>query len=533
MKPNWQSKTGWRYCFFGLILGYGILYAPFGINETDGGFLTGLAWQMISGKTLYADVVYVRPPLPVWLRTLELQLFPDYGSILTERWIFYAKVALYSWLGAAVLSQGVRRWQLAALGFVLSAHCYPAAAWHTVDGILFGALSIWCWTNWRGYWPAVFSGLFMASTILCKQSFYPMPLVGALLVLSDQTRPRRRTESWIAFAAFAGVILFFAAYLYAGNRLSAFLQLTSGAASGNEALQHGVLDYFRIQPVLLSLSVLMLVAAGWWAWKRQRPTAVFWAWFGWLLLLAGAYTWAIFRRQEFTAPFAQTRLLFWMAGCWWAYRAVRQQRHDALFALLALSWCASVSWGYNLPVLFALPWAYVAWEISTRLSSAAYPGGRLGWAPAGALILLLAVFRWGYAFVYRDGPRAAMTEHLGAIFPSLTGIYSTPETAEKYRELRDLTARYGPHFKTLPAFPLANYLTHTPPPLPLDWVVQREMGRAGPQVDSLLQREKPVLLVEKAYLPRLDSDPELWLTRNAVKQGRVVEETQHFAVVRL
>ena len=54
-----------KWLFFSLLAAYCLCYAPYGVNETDGGFVTGLAWQTLQGKTLYGDVVYVRPPLPV------------------------------------------------------------------------------------------------------------------------------------------------------------------------------------------------------------------------------------------------------------------------------------------------------------------------------------------------------------------------------------------------------------------------------------------------------------------------------------
>ncbi|MBC7777904.1 MAG: hypothetical protein H7246_20895, partial [Phycisphaerae bacterium] len=136
------SKVLWKLLFFSIVAGYCLYYAPFGVNETDGGFLTGLGWQVLNGKVLYLDIIYVRPPLPVWLRALELQILPEHFAVLGERWVFYGKVALYSWLGAAVaVGSSSRQWQLAVLGFVVSAHCYPPMAWHTVDGILFAVLA--------------------------------------------------------------------------------------------------------------------------------------------------------------------------------------------------------------------------------------------------------------------------------------------------------------------------------------------------------------------------------------------------------
>ena len=180
-----RDRMLWMVVFFGLLAGYCFCYAPWGINETDGGFLTGLAWQVLSGKTLYQDVIYVRPPLPVWLRAIEMHILPEHWAVLGERWIFYLKVGLYSWCGAAVLASAARRWMLAAFGFVVSVHCYPPMAWHTVDGILFSVLGIWCVKKipWSG--GAVLAGVSICAALLCKQSFYPIVAVFAGMVLFD------------------------------------------------------------------------------------------------------------------------------------------------------------------------------------------------------------------------------------------------------------------------------------------------------------------------------------------------------------
>ncbi|MBL7795989.1 MAG: hypothetical protein JNJ90_05735 [Saprospiraceae bacterium] len=523
-----KSARLWPLLFFTIVAAYCLLYAPFGINETDGGFLSGLAWQVLSGKTLYADLVYVRPPLPVWLRALELTLLPEHLAVLGERWIFYLKVAAYSWLGAAVLARGAYRWQLAAFAFVLSVHCYPPAAWHTTDGLLFGALAIWCRSQVPGWRGGFFSGLFLVAVLLCKQSFYPM----ALLWLVPMGGSVLAGTAGVALGA-GGIW----AYLFSKNLLGPFLAMTTSATNSGQALQHGVLDYFRIQPVLAGLTVVLLAPAGWFWWKKKHRQTTFWLWVLWLAALAGSYAWTIAERQEFTAPFAQTRLLFWVAVGYGAWQWKRETQNSKLKTqnsnlLLALCWCASVSWGYNLPVLFAVPWAYAALEISRRLLTSAFPDkSPTGWSIV-ALVALLALFRWGYAWVYRDGPRAAMTEHLGDIFPKLSGIYSNPETAALYRDLDDLTRRYGPNVKTLPAFPQANFLTGTRPPLPLDWVVAREMGAGRAKVEAEVAHTPIIFLVEKTFAGQLQNDPEMYLANSIFMSGSVVEETQFFWVLR-
>ncbi len=534
-------------------------------------FLTGLAWQILNGKTLYQDIVYVRPPLPVWLRALELQLLPNQWAILGERWIFYIKVATYSWLAAAILTNGQDRWRLATFGFVVSAHCYPAAAWHTVDGILFAVFSAWCLFKMPGRWSVMLAGVALFAALLCKQSFYPLAFFG--LVAAWLFKPDRFLKPirfrWLQFSAgfLLSTALFFS-YLYQNNLVAGFLRMTNGAASGGQGLQHGILDFFRISPLLLVVSGLLLGVAVW-CWKKQQPKMLYATWVIWLAALIGSYAFSIWQRQDFTVPFAQSRLLFWLAFGLICYKIVHSSSFilqvPALF-LLSISWCAAVSWGYNLPILFATPGVWAVLEISRRIfqiNKTAQRGNNwnaddtddadlhglkeipllsansassafqlpLRLASLLALVALLTIFRFGYEFVYRDGRRSEMTENLGRIFPALSGIYSNAETADLYKELKMLADRYGPNVKTLPSFPQANFLTNTAPPLPLDWVVAREMNTDSAFVMRVLQEKKPVLFIEKQYLTTIETDPQLALVRSIVRSATRLEETPHFLVV--
>jgi len=580
--------------FFTLVVGYCLYYAPFGVNETDGGFLTGLAWQVLNGKVLYHDIVYVRPPLPVWLRAMELQILPEHLAVLGERWIFYIKIALYSWLGAAVLTLGERRWVLAVFGFVVSAHCYPPMAWHTVDGILFAVMAAFFATeggmafrpsgeaaftaqtnSFRGVNAsgpdglkaipplAALAGVCLFCALLCKQSFYPLlPLFALFLFLEKENRWRK--TAWF-FGVFLLCTVLFSNYLYQNNTLSAFFQMTSGAASGGQALQHGILDYFRITPELALPSILLLIPVAWWFWKGKNPRLALMAWSMWLIALVTSYAAITWLRQDHTVPFAQSRVMFWVAVFWTGFtvltgftgwtglrgvgffwtgftgwtglRGVLFRKKGGInpvnpvqhigpsVLLLGITWCASVSWGYNLPILFATPWVWAGMEITTVIAESVKPYRFV------MLLFLLLSFRVGHEFVYRDGRRSEMQVPMGSIFPALSGIYSDPETAELYRDLKQLVVRYGPNFKTLPAFPQANFLTKTSPPLPLDWVVNRETNGDNTLIFKNLKEIQPVVFIQKSFREKIESDPEMEVVRKIFQNGKVVAETKHFWVI--
>jgi hypothetical protein len=525
----------YRILFLLIVLAYCLCYAPFGINETDGGFLTALAWQLEQGKALYRDVVYVRPPLPVWERYLELQLLPDQWAVLAERWLFYLKAALYSWLGAAVLTAGSRQSILAIAGFIVSVHCYPAAAWHTVDGILWAVLAVWCFYRNRT-WADVAGGVALAAALLCKQSFYPLALLLPLLMYGAPVR--RWLRGGMGFAA---TLSSTAVVLAMQGAWSDYWVQTAGAGTLGQLIQHGLTDYLRLQPVaVLPAGILLLpVAHRLWGQRqnsRSKVPLIFWA--AALCWLAGTYVLKIQERQAFTLAYAQMRFLFWLSA---GHLLLEWGRGKASWialrfpvALLLVAWSSALSWGYNLPVLFAVPMVWTVVQVSERLWEVAYgqtDTARIrNWLQLGILAGLLGMYRFSYEFVYRDGRRAQMTASLAVVFPRLQGIYTTGEHWELYADLRRLSQKY-PIFKTLPSFPSANYLCDTAPLLPLDWVVEREMGSAREKVRDAADRMRPVWFVEKTYANRLAEDEQLIFTREILKKEHILEETSHFWVI--
>jgi hypothetical protein len=94
----------------------------------------------------------------------------------------------------------------------------------------------------------------------------------------------------------------------------------------------------------------------------------------------------------------------------------------------------------------------------------------------GIIFLLVSwVFAMLYQFPYRDQPRDMLNYDAGDVFPRLSYIYTGPYLYNKCSELKELSGEYEGAFAVLPAFPLAHYLTDTPPSLPLDWAHNVEM----------------------------------------------------------
>jgi hypothetical protein len=440
---------------------------------------------------------------------------------------------------------------LATCGFIVSVHSYPACAWHTVDGILFSVLSLWLYAGSQISRSSLFfrssaAGFALVAALLCKQSFYPLAVLFPALLLLWNHPLKKQGLRGFATGILLCTALFFS-YLHQNNLLENYFNMTGAAASGGQALQHGILDYLRIKPVLALCSVLLWSPVVWWFWKRTRVRTAHIAWRLWLVFLLATYSTECWKQAAFTAPFAQARLFFLVGAAfagWQMYEWYKNKKGASilktglpqhivvLLALLAVSWSASVSWGYNLPILFATPWVFAGMEIGRMLWGADRQKPFPVYGHLAVIALLLAVARFSYEFVYRDGKRSEMTEHLGAVFPQLRGIYSTPETAGLYKDMQELSRRYGPDFAVLPAFPQAHFLTGTCSPLPLDWVVRRETNGNNDLIMSNLETARPVLFIQKSFLEKIETDPELALTKQLMERGSFLEETPFFRVVR-
>lgn len=528
-----EDKTAWL--FFAIVVSYCWIYAPFGINETDGGFITALAWRVLNGELPYQDFIYVRPPASIYLRALEMTVLPDSWEVIGGRILFYLKIGLYTFLAAAVLSQEKINWNIATIGFILSVHNYPAAPWHTVDGLLFASLASYFLFK---YPKALFLvALFTVVAMLCKQSFYPLLFIVSCAAF--WVHGKKMALRLLIYLASLLALLFFI-FQWMGI-WPGFLFWTQGATQITDLIQFSILDYFRLNPKVLAISLLLIPAFL----SRKIIIPQKYYWYSFLFGLMVLYVYDIVQARDFVLPGDQIRLLFLLAIAWqirmlymmWSSGEPigKWGKHGRdwikLTTLLSVSWMASVSWGYNLPILFSLPIVYALFEISkevewgTRKELHHY----FSWA---LIACLLVVFRLANTFVYRDGPRIEMNYPLAKVSPKLTGIYSNKATYKKYLELNQFVQEHNACYVVLPSFPQAHYLTNTQSSLPLDWVIQVEYNRQTESLQAAMDAlDDCIVLIEKEYLDKM-SNPKFEISNYALNNWQKVKELDYFFVLK-
>lgn len=597
--PRPLDSRGAAVVFAVLIpLAYLALYAPYGIDTTDFGFFYGHPWRVLLGEVPFRDFYYTKPPASLYWHALWLGLTPERMSVLAGKAGFLAEMLAGAWLGALFLRRvfdfdrlGLPVPLLATAAFVFGVHSFPAMPWHTADGALFGAAALYAAVRGTGAGAGlpsararladclrevasgVIAGVLAGVAVLTKQSFLFVPVAVFLVALVFHSRRR-------AAGAAAGTALCLGAFvilcMHAGI-WSAFRAQTTGGLSLHEALEAGLFIYLRqplglpavavggwllpviasrlggraprwisrpwrlIRRLLLPVPLYFLALTIWYV--HTALTSREWIGYGasWPMLLVTAGGVMTLLPRHVLAPFARRDGLR-------SAVARRIGPSVGFGAALLLAWSTGISGGYKVPAFFAAPLllgaALLHVFISDRLADR--PGADQGAAGRSAPLLWLVLvcgvimFRAGYerpyVFPARDMPRSSLTHDAGAVFPRLTGVLVDTQCLELLHELRDLRARYGPNYKTLPGFPLAYLLTGDRPALSAEWLQDWEINGETETVYQQLVDRDIVVLFERDQLDTISPDGYA-RTRYTVparvrREWRQVDETRHFVVFR-
>ncbi|WP_165067157.1 hypothetical protein [Desulfovibrio sp. ZJ200] len=539
------TKNAWVWAAAVLTpLAYLWLYTPYGMDTTDFGYFYGYAWRILQGQVPYRDFYYIKPALPLYWHAFWMWLTPESLNVLAGKAGFVAGMLGASWFAALFLRKLYRLEDLdlplpllATLGFVWGVHSFPHMPWHTVDGILFAGAALWaavCGWPWA-------AGILAGSAMLCKQSFLLMPF--GVLLLIWLTRPRRR-EVFYCLAAWLALLALVYAFLRHAGAWAPFLRMTTGQLDIREALDAGILIYLRQNWWLPALAMLPRLAAH--AAKKNLPAAGQPAYI-YLLLLAGCYIFEVLRGKTWIGYGLSWPTLFMILGgvcilfpqvflTRWLRDGIaphpRLRASAGLGVGLLTAWSVAISGGYKIPAFFAVPLLFSLLLIHVRLGGKARP---LAWF---ALLTGLLIFGIGYQYPYvfptRPMPRSALTLDAGQIYPKARGVMVDAQMYAKLAELKQLRAKYGPRYKTLPGFSFAYYLADDPPMYGSDWLIDWEINAEVDALYAELLQKKLTVFMERDQMDTLKADAYeragYSVPQRVRREWRIVEETPHFVV---
>lgn len=540
------SNQVFKLLFFLLPLIYFLLYAWYGFDDTDQGFILSLSYRITTGEVPHTDFIYVRPPLTPLLHSLEMALLPENIEMIGMRFFGY----IYLWLSVLFSVLALRNafdfsklqvspWLIGCLGFFVSMHNYPPMAWHTIDGALFTALGAYLFTRGdKGHWFWLVGALVAwGMAPLAKQPYAVVPLVG--LVALFWVYPWRRAFRGLVGAAGVGVGLLAFLYLIAPGKefVTDMIAQSTGSTSGQDIIWPGVKMY--VWPTIYAIIPLAILWAALRFLKIKAAPVIYLAAFGIaFLIFYFIHVYLTFKNEIYMPPRYGTYHALWVFGTVAAgYFLLRKEKQMALIlTLCAGSWAASISWGYPAPVHYMIPGLFMVLYFLVKEAKAKIPNWYFPAIAVGAFVCYFLM----YQYPFREPHRSELTYHLGDHFPKMNYIYTNQEMYEKYGEVKQLHEKYGDNFSVLPAMPVANYLTNTTPPLQIDWAHDAEIAyKYGlERILRKLEETRPVIFVDKAdgfkdAYERKDGHYKSSLTKHVMEEWTKLEDSKYYHVYTL
>lgn len=533
--PNQVFKA----LFFALPLIYFLLYAWYGFDDTDQGFILSLSYRITLGEIPHQDFLYVRPALTPLLHALEMWLLPENIEVIGMRFFGY----FYLWLSVyfSVLafrnffdfkSLKVSVWLIGCLGFMVSMHNYPPMAWHTIDGALFTALGAWFFTK-GDRWPWLAAALVAwGMAPLAKQPFAVVPLVG--LVALFWVYPWKKASLGVLGATGVGLLALAGLTLLLGKEfIQEMLTQSTGATESKDILWPGVKMY--VWPTAYAILPLIALWAGMRFFKVKAAPTIYLLAFGIAaLVFYSVHVYLTFKNEIYMPPRYGTYhalLVFGFLSS--GYFLLGKEKKMALIITMCFgSWAASISWGYPAPAHYMVPALFMVLYFLVKEGKAVVPHWYFPAITMGAFVCYFLM----YQYPFREPIRSELTYHLGDLYPKMNYVYTHKELYEKYAEVKSLHEKYGDSFSVLPAMPVANYLTNTQPPIQIDWAHDAEIAYEYglERILRKMEETRPVIFVDKVDGPRdafvRTEHYGSALTRHVIEEWTKLEETEYYDV---
>lgn len=489
--------------FIGITLFYVLFYGPYGYDDADGGYTLALSWRLYNGELPYKDFIIVRPPLSPIFHSLFFYIIPDNFQLIFDRTLCYVLFALSSLFGALTIKLKfpeieIDVYLLASIGFVFSIVNFPPMAWHTLDGIFFASIGVYILTKYSSVLSIPLGILFLFLSALCKQPFYLLP-VAALSYIALLTRDVKR----VIIAATSLMLLVGCFYytLHALNILDGFIAQTTGSTTITDLLI-ACGNYLSVNSFYFLLPIIFWV-------MFRTPFTVLgltfdkkWVPFIFISLLLILpmllYLKALFFTNDSKLQVYRANttaiMLFIVTILLILANIVNSSKWITLVFLILISWCASISWSYQTPVLFSVPLVFGFFVTAQKY----FELKKVTNLAFFTLTVAFATYLIAYQKPYGNPMRNELNYSVGNIFSKLYFIKVGKETHEKYSEFSQLVQRYGNNFKTLPGMPLSNFLTNSKSPIKLDWVFNAEAQNENQNIISQLKNKKTTIFIEKA-----------------------------------
>ena len=499
-----------------------------GYSPTDDGMILALARRLVSGEVPHRDFISVRP-VGSGLVHAPFLLAGELGY-WTSRWFVWCQFGAIAWACVRVLESytqplGGRRFALAVLVFIATAHYVPPMAWHTIDGVCATCMGV-ALVRTRAGRARTLGYVLIGFSCICKQSFVVSATV--TFVALGGHRSWRHVAAVLAPGALYIIVLGLAGALHDAVQQ---LTLTSGP------LLDGMYEMYTglNSRVGIVLGILVLVVDRWAGHRAARWARA--------LVVAPLFFGLFVRVLPWPIPLAFPMYSFTLV----AYLAIavvaqRGENRSLVLIALALGVAASLSHGYLTPAIASgMLVIAVTLPRSDRLADGLVPDAALLGLTALALAAFITVRT---QYVYLDDARH-LTHDLGTTLPGGRLIRTNERTHAFLADLRrtsDAVTARGRRYAIVPDAAGWWAFAAQPNPLDVDWWIDVELGFDHPAlvhraVNALdAQRGRITMLVQKygadalatGLVPVSDEDEDSSILPYLRAHWREVGETAFF-----
>ena len=470
-----------------------MLFSWIGFNPTDEGFVLAGSRRLLLGQIPHVDFISIRPVGSSLLHIPEV-LWGGDRTFYISRLVVLIQFAIVAYLWVKISEKILKlrikpfyRILFALVNFVFCLHTFPLMAWATVDGIFLCTVGIY-WSNLGNPLFRALGFFTMGLAVLCKQNFAVVP-IGVFIINGYFKRPQ-----YLLFAFLPSVLYLFMLWRYQ-FLVEGWHQITLRSELKETGFKTYGTSIGFWMGVLFPLAVELLSK------KFDRFFKNFDFIFAIdLLIICSALL--LFDRFFGEGVFAIFGLLL-------GYTLVNVKSAPKLrlaSLILILAWAASVSLGYNSPVLMAGPMLSVL--IMMTYNNETFNIAKKYEFFYEALLVLIIIGSFAYVrtqHVYRDLPADKLTADLDGVFPGAANINSNENFKLVALELDSIHQVYKDSLIILPDFSAWYVQNEFNNSFPMDWPNRFEIADTSVlnRLTDFVNNNKYVYALQKFQASRL------------------------------
>lgn len=493
--------------FFLIIAIYCYFFAPTGFELWDTGYIPSFSWKLINGETIYKDFIYKGPPVSIYLLSLFMKVFPTVGQfywikittyLLFSLQVFLSVSGFYNFYGKTKLM--FNRWSVMIVCLIISLLNFSAYPWPTTDGLLFVSFAFYLLSIDKNlsYFKLFIIAVLCFLSALCKQSFYPVPILFLFWIFLNYDIKK----GLYFFAISTALFSLFIFWLHSINALSYFIFQTTNETSKRQLLDTGFLNYFwhyDLKWILYLLILIPTIILVFTKSKNKNLVLLYKSFFKYLSIVLLILT-VLFCFDYNVLIASRIGLLCCISSLLYLvqYNLESIKQYSVVLLMLGISWCTSISLGYPFPIFFSTG---IILSIIYLFQEELFYLKRKKVLTILCTIVTFIAFSYNYR-PYREKNIFELTYSLDSISPKLKYFKSSKEKRDKLLELKSLIKKYGERYIVAPNIPITHYLFNTKSVLPADWIINTEVGKNPKLFISIASNKKNYIFLEKSFFEK-------------------------------